>query len=64
MINKSEPSDQSNKSLTELRAENQRMTEALQWIESQKHVRRAYRHMQFERLIDAAKYGLGESDRI
>lgn len=59
----SDPSE-SRKSAARLRAENERMTEALRWIESQKHVPRAYRHMRFERLIEAAKYGLGDSDRL
>lgn len=59
----SEPSD-TRKSPAQLRVENARMVEALRWIESQKHVPRAYRHMRFERLINAAKYGLGESDHF
>jgi hypothetical protein len=50
------------KTPTQLREENARMVEALEWIVSQKHTRRAYRHMQFEKLLDAAKRGLGISE--
>lgn len=63
-MNPSSESSETRKSPAQLRVENARMAEALRWIESQKHVPRAYRHMRFERLIEAAKYGLGESDQF
>ena len=47
------------KTPAQLRAEYARMVEALEWIAAQKHTPRPYRHMQFEKLLDAAKYGLG-----
>lgn len=50
------------KGIAQLREENARMTEALEWIVSQKRTRRADRHMRFERLVEAAKRGLGMSD--
>lgn len=52
------------KSARTLREENARMAHALNWILTQRHTPRAYRHMKFEKLIDAAKYGLAESEAL
>jgi hypothetical protein len=52
-------SSSSEKTLATLREENERMVEVLEWIVRQKHLPRAYRHMKFEKLVEAAERGLG-----